>query len=382
MYKNKIWFLSFFILFLLLESIEGYGIMISPDGSLADWKGIKPINLESKSNIVYNKSLWEGPEDLSARLYITTSERYMYIGIKVTDNSLIYPKRDSISSILKSDHIEIWVDTNPTRKINYKMDQYVHQFIFDIGKNKDCIEIYPKKVNHIKSIKYMVKRIRGGYIFEAKIPGFILNSPKVSVENMGILVDVVDVDRGDNADQGTFLSISPNRKWGDPSTFFRLSLGSSPLYTYKAYDRISFSALFYGEEKFLDISNDGIEDMIFSINHRDSSYVEVGYISPSSLNVNKVFSYELPFINVYSKTIEDLFCVEGNTLTGYPVLEMFKWDKNKRILKNVGIIVSKGIEVYPEFKDIDNDGNLEIVLKYKDHTRIYKYMEGRYRLIN
>ncbi len=382
MYKKYI-FLIFISLFLSTAGFASLGIDISPDGSLADWKGIRPIVLPA-SNIVYNRSLWHGPKDLSAKVYITSSERYLYIGLKVRDDSFIVPKNNNITSILRSDHIEIWIDTNPERKSKKKIDKYVHQFIFKLGKEKNCIELYPKKVFYIKTLKYAIKKTNDGYIFEAKIPGFLLNSPFVKLKKIGLLVDIVDVDRGDDTKQGTFLSLSSKRKWGKPDTFYKMDLSNTPLYTYKAYKVIKSLALYYSNAKFLDIDGDGIEDIVYTINYKDYSYVEIAHISNINFESKRVFSSKFPLINIYPEILKSkkmyFFTLRGETLTGYPVIEVFKFENNK--LKNVGIIISKGIEVYPVSKDIDNDGILEIILSYKDGVRIYKYIDGRYRLVN
>ncbi len=374
------------LIFLIFGASLAFGIVISPDGSLADWHGIKPIRLYQKENIVYNKPLWHGPKDLSANLYLYNTQRYLYIGIEVRDNSFIPAKGYTSSSILESDHIEIWIDTNPNRSVRYKMDQYVHQFIFSLNRQqKNCIELYPKKIFDIKSIRYAMKKIKGGYIFEAKIPGYLLKSPSSELSNIGLLVDIVDIDSGEKTQTGTFLSISPNRKWGNPGTFYMWHFSKSPLFTYKALSKVLPLFLYYANEKFIDISNDQIEDIVYYINYKDSSYVEVAYVSPDSLAVKKVFKYILPITNIVLRTITyntytRFFAIEGETPSDYPVLEVFKWEKSEKKLKNIGIIVSKGIDVYPVVKDIDKDGNNEIILIYKDGTRVYKYEEGRFVL--
>ncbi len=371
------------LVFLMLESELVFAISISPDGSLADWKGIKPIELFKEQYVVYNKLLWHGPEDVSAKVYLFNTKRYLYIGLEVIDNSLVLTKGLDIAPILKSDHIEIWVDTNPTRKLKYKMDQYVHQFIFTLNEQESCIELYPKKIFDIKSIRYATKRTKKGYIFEARIPGYILNAPSIKLNNIGFLIDIVDIDKGGKTQQGTFLSISPKRKWGNPATFYKWHFSFNPLFTYKAFNKISPLSLYYAKEKFMDINNDNIEDIVFFVNYRDSSHIEVSYISPNSLEIGKNFKYKLPITNVvprliiYNKHIK-FFAIEGEISLGYPVLELFKWEDDKKILKNVGIIISKGIEVYPTVRDIDNDGNSEIVLSYRDGVRVYKYKNGRF----
>ncbi len=375
----------FFIIlvFLMFESGLVFAISLSPDGSLADWKKIEPIELSKEQYVVYNKLLWHGPEDVSAKVYLFNTKRYLYIGIEVIDNSLVFAKGLDIASILKSDHIEIWVDTNPTRKSKYKMDQYVHQFIFTLNEQKDCIELYPKKIFDIKSIRYATKRTKNGYIFEARIPGYILNAPASKLNDIGLLIDIVDIDKGEKTQKGTFFSISPKRKWGNPATFYKWHFSSGPLFTYKAFNKVSPLSLYYAKEKFIDINNDNIKDIVFFVNYRDSSHIEISYISPNSLKISKVFKYKLPITNIVPRLIvynkhTKFFAIEGETPLGYPVLEIFRWEDNKKILKNVGIIISKGIEVYPTVKDIDNDGNNEIVLSYRDGVRVYKYSDGRF----
>ena len=378
MKRVYIFFLFILGIFALLSIAYADTFIIAPDGSLADWKGIKPFTLSDPKYIVYNKALWHGKNDLSAKLYITSSERYLYVGIKVRDNSIVRAHNDDIGEILKSDHIELWIDTNPERKNRDKMDRYVHQFIFKLTSEKgNCIELYPAKAEHIETIEYAYRRIRDGYIFEAKIPGFLLNSPEVKLSSLGILVDVVDIDKGKRARQGVFLSLSPDRKWGKPNTFYKLNL-SSPLYTYKIYNIASYRALFYSDVKFLD------KNLVFYANYSDYSWVECIRILPS-LEGKKLFSKRLPIVNIYPEIVHydkntTFIVIRGETPLGYPVLEAFL--PSKEDCQNIGLVVSKGLSVYPTFEDIDGDGKTEIVLNYRDGIRKYKYLNGRYKLTN
>ncbi len=86
-----------------------------------------------------------------------------------------------------------------------------------------------------------------------------------------------------------------------------------------------------------------------------------------------------PEVTHYDKNTT-FITIRGETSLGYPVLEVFL--PSKEDCQNIGIIVSKGLSVYPTFEDIDGDGKLEIVLNYRDGIRKYKYLNGRYRLTN
>ncbi len=378
MKRFYIFFLFILGIFALLSIAYADTFIIAPDGSLADWKGIKPFTLSDPKYIVYNRALWHGKNDLSAKLYITSSKKYLYIGIKVRDDSIVEAHKDDIGEILRSDHIEVWVDTNPERKNRDKMDKYVHQFIFKLTSgNGNCIELYPDNVEHINTIEYAYRRIKDGYVFEAKIPGFLLNAPEVRLSSLGILVDVVDIDKDERARQGVFLSLSPGRKWGKPNTFYKLNL-SPPLYTFEIYNVASYRALFYSDVKFLD------RNLVFYANYSDHSWIECIHIL-SSLKGKKLFSKKFPMVNIYPEIVHynkntTFITIRGETLLGYPVLEVFLISKES--CQNIGLVVSKGLSVYPTFEDVDGDGKPEIVLNYRDGIRKYKYLNGRYRLTN
>lgn len=219
--------------------------------------------------------------------------------------------------------------------------------------------------------------MKDGYVFEAKIPGFLLNSPKVSLSSLGILVDVVDIDKDKRAKQGVFLSLSPERRWGKPDTFYKLNL-SYPLYTYELCNVASYRALFYSDVKFLD------KNLVFYANYPDYSWVECIHILPS-LKGKKMFSKRFPIVNIHPEMVyydkdTTFIVIRGETPLGYPVLETFL--PSEENCQNIGIIVSKGLSVYPIFRDIDGDGKAEIVLNYRDGVRKYKYLNGRYKLTN
>ena len=374
----------YIILFTSTNVVISYGdISISPDGSLADWKGVKSVVLDSPKNVVYNKILWNGSQDLSAKVYITNSSNYLYIGIKVQDQSIVFPSKNTIDSILRSDHIELWIDTNREINNDEKNRKYVQQFIFNLGREKMCAKVYPISRLYIRSIEYTTKIIKNGYIFEAKIPGFILDAPSNSLAKIGVLVDIVDKDKGDTSPQGTFLSISPTRKWGSPETFKRFTL-SPLLLTYSLQKLVKPYIIFYSKGEFVDIDGDGIKDIILLLKRKDHTEITVVKVLKSHKAL-VIYRKLLPLIDVFTSVIsykdkKNFLAFYGKRLNGYPVLEVFVTKDAE--MRQIAEIISKGTDVYPFFQDIDSDGIYEIVLNYRDKKRIYKYLEGRYSLIN
>ena len=61
------------------------GIVI--DGSLADWNLDSPAVVDDASQIVRDAVFWQGPNDCSAKFYLSWDEDNLYIAADVTEDS-------------------------------------------------------------------------------------------------------------------------------------------------------------------------------------------------------------------------------------------------------------------------------------------------------
>ena len=61
---------------------------VTIDGDLSDWNTNDPIVLNDASQLVRDGHFWNGPDDLSANVYIAWDETYLYIGADVTEDSV------------------------------------------------------------------------------------------------------------------------------------------------------------------------------------------------------------------------------------------------------------------------------------------------------
>ena len=61
---------------------------ITIDGDLSDWDLSSPAVLEDASQIIRDLSFWQGPNDLSAKVYAAYDEENLYLAFDVTEDTL------------------------------------------------------------------------------------------------------------------------------------------------------------------------------------------------------------------------------------------------------------------------------------------------------
>lgn len=60
---------------------------ITIDGDLSDWDLSSPAVLEDASQIIRDLSFWQGPNDLSAKVYAAYDEENLYLAFDVTEDT-------------------------------------------------------------------------------------------------------------------------------------------------------------------------------------------------------------------------------------------------------------------------------------------------------
>lgn len=81
------------------------------DGNLDEWNRADPLVLADATQLVRDGHFWNGPDDLSANIYVAWDETYLYIGADV--------KEDTVFGAIEMlpldgmDNFQIYLSTNP-----------------------------------------------------------------------------------------------------------------------------------------------------------------------------------------------------------------------------------------------------------------------------
>jgi hypothetical protein len=236
---------------------EGLPAGFKVDGKLEEWK-VPASSTFGAANQVDGKSKVSSPQDLSAQVWVAVGLEGLAVAGEVRDDRVqLSTKPEQIHN----DHVEVWLAL-PQPKMPPLA--FVNQFgehpvptlaacenneAITEGTPADCRKWWKEQEAHRKQLmrsfitqygllsgslvrfgqKGKVGSIRyepmpGGYRFEALIPSSAFpRSAEAPLRNLKVLVDLVDGDEGKGKPE-TFLSSSPGRRFGDPSTFHAVTL--------------------------------------------------------------------------------------------------------------------------------------------------------------
>lgn len=197
------------------------------DGNLTDLRG--RATEVKVTDVVYGKSEWTGPNDLSATFYLGWNATYLFIGAEVKDDR--YVQVASGKNLFKGDSLEVLVDTN------LRGDYFVDALNDDdnqigispgrngIGGETEAYRWYPAGVaGSLSSVKIASSGGDGSYVVEAAIPWSSLGVSAASGLRLGFGFSVSDDDQPGEALQQSMISSLPERVFVDPSTWGTLWL--------------------------------------------------------------------------------------------------------------------------------------------------------------
>lgn len=81
------------------------------DGDLSEWNTSTPLVLEDESQLIRDGDYWNGPDDLSARVYLMWDEDNLYIGAEVTEDTPF--GAIAMLPIDDNDNFTLYISTNP-----------------------------------------------------------------------------------------------------------------------------------------------------------------------------------------------------------------------------------------------------------------------------
>ncbi|MDO8729657.1 MAG: sugar-binding protein [Candidatus Omnitrophota bacterium] len=235
---------------------------VTVDGDLSDWADA-PVwhKVDQKNQVVYGVGAWGWDKDMSFKVAVRWEPKALLLAVDVSDNSVVQEKRGA--DMWEGDHIELWVDADLEGDYNEAVNSADDfQIGLSPGNFKDLkpeVHVWVPSVDKdsIQEIELAAKPREGGYTLEARLPvSFLFQNVerRVGVEptgsrvlkritreqlalqsgvlasgelkpgfRLGIMLDGSDCDAA-HQPQKCLLSTSPERQWGDPTTFNILEL--------------------------------------------------------------------------------------------------------------------------------------------------------------
>lgn len=203
--------------FLLKYTPVHYKKEIRIDGNLNDWDGIAPIILNTASDALIAKKWWTGPDDLSVNFYIAYNNEFLYLGVKVKDESLM--QKYTGRNIWKNDclHIALKINSNISRLIDYE-----YGFALTSKGIQNYCWLSPNgEKGYLSAINTMVKREKGVTFYEIAIPQKEIEPLKLKAGNIfGFNFAVMDSDKDSDANY-YWLSLTPGLAGGKNADLFQ-----------------------------------------------------------------------------------------------------------------------------------------------------------------
>ncbi|NPA31416.1 MAG: hypothetical protein GXO37_05385 [Chloroflexi bacterium] len=196
------------------------------DGDLSDWPAAWP---EYEINqVTYGHAFYEGPQDLSGRLWVAWDPDYLYLAWDVTDDVFVQTQHGAW--LYRGDSVEILVDTNLAYDFyNRYLDFDDYQIGFSPGQppgqGTEAWLWYPQSLaGPVLGARVAAQPTDQGYTVEVALPWHRLNLVPMPGLDVGFAASISDNDLPGRAVQQTLASTSPFRHLTDPTTWGELLL--------------------------------------------------------------------------------------------------------------------------------------------------------------
>ncbi len=236
---------------------------IQVDGDLSEWSQSAWYSVENKNQVVYGVGAWGWAQDMAFKAAVEWEPEALLLAVDVNDNTVVQEKQGA--DMWEGDHLELWLDVNLEDDFNEAVNSNDD---FQIGISPgDFKQLPPEAHIWVPSVDpALAKEVQvgakpkadgKGYTLEVRLPtrflfqnvvkrvgvdpGSVPVPKRMTPEQMalqngvlasgklkagfrlGIMMDGSDTDAA-NQPQKCLLSTSPERQWGDPTTFNTLEL--------------------------------------------------------------------------------------------------------------------------------------------------------------
>ncbi len=197
------------------------------DGVWDEWTSTKfPITA-----VVWNRNgnSWSGSDDLEGSFRIGYNANYLFIAVKVLDDT--YSQNNTGENIYKGDSVEVLIDTD--LNTDYYSDDLSgddYQLGLSPGKGgtsgtREAYLWFPRSAAGSRSsVTIGSVSTSDNWRLEAAIPWSVLGVTPSSGLKLGFALSISDCDDKDGASQDTMVSTAPNRYLTEPTSWGILTL--------------------------------------------------------------------------------------------------------------------------------------------------------------
>lgn len=232
------------------------------DGSLDDeaWSQASVRVFESGDAVIHGRSAWSGAADLSMELRTLWTPEALWLGIEIDDDVAVIPRCDEPRTLLRSDHLELWIDTGrdlhqrgteprieehralyQEAPIRHEPDEALHNITLGVGSEgtvclqrflpRERIQDSPDADPLTIGLQAEASQLEDGrHQLEIVIPAAFFGVDNLErfegrIEGLGFAVAAYDADDSEAPQQDSVLATS-TLQWGDPYSLGMLVMPS------------------------------------------------------------------------------------------------------------------------------------------------------------
>lgn len=177
---------------------------VTVDANLKEWNTSTPLKMNRQEQLIRDANQWSGEEDLSAEVYLMWDETSLYLAAKVLDDTP-FMYREGFPPDL-ADALVMHFGTNPGsnpdratyESTDFRLTLIIDDYYFNTGLDRSMVS--DKKGMDTKGdagdeqvltgYEYDVAEIKGGYVFEAKIPLANFSNDQIPVMQPGEGIEI------------------------------------------------------------------------------------------------------------------------------------------------------------------------------------------------
>ncbi len=194
------------------------------DGIISEWDSASPTNIDG---FIFQQENWSGPEDLSGEVYATWDEQFLYLAVRVADDTIVQESQDQL--LHRGDAIEFFMDLDLVS--DFTQNSYNNDDVQLVISPGDFLETDPSSWVHSSPTGNFRNQIalgallsREGYEIEARIPWSRLAIQPQVGQLYGYAVALSDDDSIGTGEQETQLSTSLRKPYPNPINWGNLYL--------------------------------------------------------------------------------------------------------------------------------------------------------------
>lgn len=170
---------------------------LTVDGSLADWNLDSPAVVEDATQIIRDAVFWQGPNDCSAKFYLSWDEENLYMAADVTEDTPL--GAIEMLPVDGEDNLMLFISTDPAAapdRTAYGTNDFMVYFIMDEGYWDTAVDrsMVPKEnrqrfvsagmdggENVLEGYSCAIEKTATGFTWEAVIPWTCFSNNKIPV---------------------------------------------------------------------------------------------------------------------------------------------------------------------------------------------------------